>query len=97
MTAHDGDEDTLTDAICEHVEALGLRFEPVGSWGATSWFIGRVVAEADADTAAYALTTLASVARATKRTRGSREVFAALRRAFPSIGAPRIVVAVMRQ
>ena len=96
VTAHDGDEDTMTDAIREHVEAIGLRFEPVGSWEVTSWLIGLVVVEADADTAAYALTTLASVARATKRTRGSREVFAALRRAF-GLGPPRVVLTVMRR
>jgi len=94
VTAHDGD--AMTDAIRESLEAIGLRFEPVGSWESPSWLIGRVVVEADADTAAYALTSLASVARATKRTKAQREVFAALRSAF-GLGPPRVVLTVMRQ
>lgn len=73
-----------------------MRFEPVGSWDDTSWMIGRVIAEADGDDAGYETTTPAKVVAAMRRTKAASEVFAAIRRAFPWVKAPRLVVVVMR-
>jgi hypothetical protein len=87
---------SMIDAIRESLDAIGLRFEPVGSWDDTSWMIGRVIAEADGDDVGYETTTPAEVVAAMRRTKASREVFAAIRRAFRWVGRPRLVVVTMR-
>lgn len=88
--------DDVQDEINAHLDAMGLRCVTFGSWAEPAWVIGRVIAEADGDDVGYETTTPAKVAAAMRRTKASREVFAAIRRAFPWVAAPRLVVVVMR-
>jgi len=96
LDAGDDVEDDVEDEINAHLDAMGLRCVTFGSWAQPSWMIGRVIAEADGDDVGYETTTPAKVAAAMRRTKASREVFAAIRRAFPWVKAPRLVVVVMR-
>ena len=90
-------DDDVEDEINAHLDAKGLRCVTFGSWAEPSWVIGRVIAEADGDDMGYETTTFAGVVAAMRRTKASREVFAAIRRAFPWVKAPRLVVVVMRE
>lgn len=88
--------DDVEDEINAHLDATGLRCVTFGSWGEPSWIIGRVIAEADGDGTGYETATLAKITAAKRRTKATREVFATIRRAFPWVGPPRVVVATMR-
>jgi hypothetical protein len=89
-------DDDAEDEINAHLDAMGLRCVTFGSWSEPSWVIGRVIAEADGDDVGYETTTPAKVVAAMRRTKAASEVFAAIRRAFPWVKAPRLVVVVMR-